>query len=297
MKKVLKIILIVLLALVLLAAIAFGVLYLLRDRFILDGPGMVNHAVPDVSEAALTRYSYSSGGGMSGGYDLLDAVLTEDGRIRVTEDRVEYYSAPAVVQEYWADAQAFADMHTVFVQNDIASWIFLPDSEYFAYDAPTADFSFDFDNGMGVSFSDRQEIPKGGFDTIRKMEAFLTAYNTEENRIPGLVMPTEEQWRAFETPEGAVTFRAVKYCRNCFYIEINNKSGKTVEYPASCYDLYRLDGSERTLVLSKHYDDYDDTATLETGYCEDNRYEFEQELDAGCYVLVLGDYEIEFELK
>ncbi|MCQ2420545.1 MAG: hypothetical protein MJ118_05360, partial [Clostridia bacterium] len=63
------------------------------------------------------------------------------------------------------------------------------------------------------------------------------------------------------------------------------------------YDLYRLDGSERTLVLSKHYDDYDDTATLETGYCEDNRYEFEQELDAGCYVLVLGDYEIEFELK
>lgn len=279
MKKYMKIILIVLI----LAAMAIGILSVVRGSKAKD-------------HAPLVCYSWSYGGGMSGGHSSLKIRKLDGEKALITTSEAEWHNLPAVITETYVPATVLTEIEEVFDRYKIYGYDDLPEQKVHALDAGSTYYTFRYEDGNSVSFDSEEQIPSKGYDGLREIDGILSAASAQGERLPVLVVevPEEEMGYYHEvyTP-GEIGVEVYEYSEGTLRYRLSNGTEEiaTVEGRA---ELFLLNGEERVPV----YAEKEPGSYIVYPENDDEKYvSLPERMEAGNYVLVFGEYEDEFEIR
>ena len=129
--------------------------------------------------SGLVSCTYSSAGGMSGGYYYL-TLSREGDDWTVTMESKEHNGAEEVTEKYAVPERAARDLEEYFSWHDCESWKELEvDTDMIAYDAPTASVSFQLEDGRAYSVRGPLKMPKGEEMLCYEVSSFLESYTAE----------------------------------------------------------------------------------------------------------------------
>ena len=180
MNRTVKVILAALAAVLVLGGMVMGLLKWLKNRQIMDGPGMINEDRFDFTGTYLKRVSYHRGGSSLG--DSQSLYLTfgprEDGS---PEAVVEYYDRPTHNSMEKRKRVAMGSPVVKGVQEIIdryrmTEWKDLPKTDIFALDAASMSFTYEFSDGSEYRLGSDLEMPEGAYAAIREIRAYILRY-------------------------------------------------------------------------------------------------------------------------
>lgn len=131
----------------------------LAGAFIFMQNAKPSHYVPYTGD--IVSVSWSSFGGMEGGFTDYNAVNTDRGYVSVTKESRVGPSGKAGKKTYRTDPEILRDLEELFKKHGVREWGELPDSELIALDAPTVSVSIELSGGESFTFSSYKEFPDG----------------------------------------------------------------------------------------------------------------------------------------
>ena len=127
----------------------------------------------DTLGPALKSCSYDCGGGKPGGFLMMKISTQRDGTVLAVMETRSRYDAPTVRRERKASPETLEELAAMFDRGDLFHWAKPTWDRIDILDGDTVDVSFDYADGSDASLSDTREMPKEGFEAIRKVKAFL----------------------------------------------------------------------------------------------------------------------------
>ncbi len=127
----------------------------------------------DTLGPALKSCSYDCVGGKPGGFLMMKISTQRDGTVLAVMETRSRYDAPTVRRERKASPETLEELAAMFDRGDLFHWAKPTWDRIDILDGDTVDVSFDYANGSDASLSDTREMPKEGFEAIRKVKAFL----------------------------------------------------------------------------------------------------------------------------
>ena len=162
-----KILLIVVLSVMTVAALALGSIYYISQKTITDKGGMVNNMANVVDECR-----YSLGGGMDG--DSVSITVKANDNETATLEVVSCSSPDyeEITESYTVSFDSLEKIYQLYTKYDVKNWGKLPESELIALDAPVTSISIKTVNTT-VSFDSDKEFPGDGYSIILDIRSVL----------------------------------------------------------------------------------------------------------------------------
>lgn len=127
----------------------------------------------DTLGPALKYCSYECGGGKLGGFLMMRISTQRDGTVMAVMETRSRYDAPTVRRELEASPDKLEALAALIDQGDLFHWAKTSWDRIDIRDGDTVDVSFDYADGSDARISDTCEMPKEGFEAIKKVKAFL----------------------------------------------------------------------------------------------------------------------------
>ncbi len=121
----------------------------------------------------LNSYSYSSGGGMRGGYFRKTVNRRNDSAV-IRIESAEWYSQNPSVEEYQVSTDVLDELEAVIRKYKMNDWNRKKFTDMFISDGESYSYSFDFD-GNTISFSS-QYYPEEYGDKLNELESVVKKY-------------------------------------------------------------------------------------------------------------------------
>lgn len=235
----------------------------------------------------LNKYSYSSGGGMTGGYHTETVKRSGEKAIISIED-AEFYAQDPTVTEYITDAAVMDELEAAVRKYNMNFWNRKKFTNIFVADGETDSYSFDFDKSE-ISFSS-QIYPLRYSKKLSELDAIIKKYIKSGERLPGLVNPKTDE-ENYEIPDGELKIYICSYVNNTLKLNILNGTDEQLEI-AKEYKLINAD--TRDVIISDSTTDGGIFSPQSKGEME---IKLKERLPVGSYKLVFGEFEIPFEIK
>lgn len=236
----------------------------------------------------LNKYSYSSGGGMTGGYHN-ETVKRSGEKAIISIEAAEFYAQDPTVTEYITDAAVMDELEAAVRKHNMNFWNRKKFTNTFVADGETDSYSFDFDKSE-ISFSS-QIYPLRYSKKLSELDAIIKKYIKSGERLPGLVNPKTESEDNYSIPEGKLEIYVYSYVDNTLGVRVLNGTDEQAEI-AKEFKLINADTNELLTT---------DTASHSGTFSPQSKGEMEiklkERLPVGSYKLVFGEFEIPFEIK
>lgn len=144
--------------------------------------GYIEQAKEPVPQGNLKEYYYSEGGGMNGGSEILTISLQADDTVKVEYSYQETHDADEINEEYVTSRELLDKIAQVYEENNISKWNKLPNSEFYALDAPTSYYRFTTTDSKEVSFDTNKEFPEGGNRAIRLIHQITNKFIEDKQK-------------------------------------------------------------------------------------------------------------------
>ena len=236
----------------------------------------------------LNEYSYSSGGGMTGGYHNETVKRSGEKAIISIED-AEFYAQDPTITEYITDAAVMDELEAAVRKHNMNFWNRKKFTNTFVADGETDSYSFDFDKSE-ISFSS-QIYPLRYSKKLKELDAIIKKYIKSGEKLPGLVNPKTESDDNYSIPEGKLEIYVYSYVDNTLGVRVLNGTDEQLEI-AKEYKLINAD--TRDMIISDSTTDGGIFSPQSKGEME---IKLNERLPVGSYKLVFGELEIPFEIK
>ena len=127
----------------------------------------------DTLGPALKYCSYECGGGKPGGFLRMRLSTQRDGTVMAVMETRSRYDAPTVRRECEASPDKLEELAALIDRGELFHWAKTRWDRIDIRDGDTVDVSFDYADGSDARISDTREMPKEGFEAIKKVKAFL----------------------------------------------------------------------------------------------------------------------------
>lgn len=176
MKKMWKVLIAVICAIVILLAILVAVTVLKNKRT--SETDRLNRG-----EGRLSEYSYSVGGGMEGGGSRITVKVYDETRAVVSRESQEWHGAKPEVDEYLVDISILDDIEAVFDKYNMKKWHKKTFTDMFVSDGESYSYSFRFEGRNSVYFSS-QIYPPEYSEKLREFDEIIKKYEANKEKIP-----------------------------------------------------------------------------------------------------------------
>ncbi len=236
----------------------------------------------------LNKYSYSSGGGMTGGYHRETVKRQEDYAI-ITIESAEWYSQDPTVTEYLADVAVLDELETVVRENKMNFWNRKKFTNMFVHDGESTSYDFDFDEA-NISFSS-QIYPIEYGNKLSKLDDVVKKYIGSAEKLPGLVNPRAGEEDNYSIPENELVIYVNSYAKNTLGIKILNGTDEDTEFS----ETYKIVNADTDTLMLEGNTPYNNKISGHSMDVIDIK--LKERLQAGNYKIVFADLEILFEIK
>lgn len=235
----------------------------------------------------LKKYSCSSGGGMTGGYNSETIRRYDDGHALIYTEKAEWHNDDPEVNEYLVDVSIMDELEEVIRKGHMNFWNHKKFTNMFIADGESEGYSFSFDDAY-VSFSS-QYYPKKYRDRLRKLDGIIKKYLNDAERLPGLVNPRREEGN-HDFPEGELLIYVSAYRNDALEIRIMNGTDDDVELSGTC-SLIDVDNNKEISKMEM------DSINVSSS-CEDSfSVSLKERLASGDYKLVIGETVVSFAIR
>ena len=238
----------------------------------------------------LLTYSCSSGGDMNGGHYSETVKLYDDEHALITVSESSWYFEDPAVAEYFVDKSILDEIKDICLKYGMQRWDGKQISNIFIADGASTSYRFDFEDD-DFWFSS-QYYPESYSSKLIQIKEVIKKYKATGEKLPGLIVPemSEEQKHKLKYPDdGNLGVRVCEYSSNYLYYNLTNGTDDEVEFVGSV-TLKKADG---TVIYSKE-DGVDVSASRHS--VADEAFKLTERLDAGTYLLSVGEYECQFEI-
>lgn len=142
-----------------------------KQRYILDGPGMVRPPC-----YTITSCRYYTGGGMDGGSNSVEVYTGEDNKIYLSYYEYPYNGAEEKSYTIEVGPMALTEIQQACYSRRLLSWGKLPKSDLELLDAPQTTLSVTYGDGEMYSVSGSDEIPGEGYKIFGEIYSILNSY-------------------------------------------------------------------------------------------------------------------------
>ena len=236
----------------------------------------------------LNKYSYSSGGGMTGGYHS-ETVKRYDGQALIKIESAQWYAQDPAVSEYLTDAAVLDELESVVRKHKMNFWNDKKFTNMFVYDGESQSYSFYFDD-EDISFSS-QIYPMRYRKKLAELDRVVDKYIETGEKLPGLVIPETDEEEHYLLPEGELVIYVCSYSENSLRLRVLNGTDEEIEIP----DMYQLINADTGAVLLEEKTPYD--CIFSENSIDEMNIGLKERLDAGNYMIIFGDLEIPFEIR
>lgn len=236
----------------------------------------------------LNKYSYGSGGSMTGGY-YRETVKQYNNRALITVESSEWHYQDPTVEEYLTDREVLNELEAVIRKYKMNYWNRKTFTKMFVNDAASEYYSFDFDN-EAISFSS-QIYPEKYRDKLAALDSIVKKYIDLGEKLPGLVNPAKENEAPYSVPEGELSIYVYSYAQDMLGLKVSNGTSETIELS----ERYKLINADTKEILVEEASSYNRKFSPHSRGEMDIR--LKERLGAGNYKIVLGEVEISFEIR
>lgn len=244
----------------------------------------------------LERYSYTSGGGMDGGWYKEEITLTRDGEALLTVSDSDWWGQDPVVQEYQISADALKEIEAICRKYKMQKWNDREFTRELIMDGGYYGYHFNFTES-NVDFSS-QIYPMRYRRKLEKLDEIVDRYREKGELLPGLVPLYEAgdyEHNSVWPEEGEFTFLVYGYEKGYVQYRFLNGLDEAVTINDDTV-LSRIENGVKTQIFTDG-EDSDWTTELEPR----DTYEYSQllpeRLTPGTYCLEIGAYSCEFEIR
>ena len=125
---------------------------------------------------SIRSVSWSSGGGMDGGYLDYTAENTEKGYVLITKEEREGVRGRVKKSRSKVDPMIFTELDELIDSYDARNWGDLPKSELIALDARAEHVWIRLSGAENIEFSSTDEFPGDGYQIIQGIKELLSRY-------------------------------------------------------------------------------------------------------------------------
>lgn len=236
----------------------------------------------------LNTYTYSSGGGMSGGY-YRNTVKRYNDQALISIESAEWHSQDPTVTEYLVDASVLSELESVVRKNRMNFWNRKKFTNIFVSDGESQGYYFYFDDA-DISFSS-QLYPAKYSKKLAELDSVVNKYIKAGEKLPGLVNPKKEGEENYSLPKGEFVMYVYLYAKNSLGLRILNGTDKDVEISKK----YKIINTDTEVVVCD--DDIPYGGIFYANYSDVMDIKLKDRLQAGNYKIILGDQEILFEIR
>lgn len=237
----------------------------------------------------LNQYSYSCGGGMSGGYISTKVKRTDEGALIIKTNR-EWHNAIPACNEYLVDASILDEIQTIFYKHHMKIWHGKKFTNMFVCDGCSYSYSFSLEKD-NIHFSSQIYPPKYS-NKLKQFDEVINSYLDNAKKLPGLTI-TEVESTADFLVAGKLTLSVYSYADRCINYIIANGTDSEITF-SSGYCLTNLNTDE---AIDIECYSLSDEHSISAEYSEDLSGRLKKSLAAGKYRLTIGELDCEFELK
>lgn len=139
----------------------------------------------------LNEYTFSSGGGMDGGYHS-ETVKRFDDKALIKIESAEWYAQEPTVTEYLTDAKVLDELEAVVRKYKMNFWNGKKFTNMFVFDGESESYDFDFDD-VDISFSS-QIYPLRYIKKLAQLDSIVKKYieTGEKLTVPSLTYTDDE---------------------------------------------------------------------------------------------------------
>lgn len=237
----------------------------------------------------LKQYQYSSGGGMSGGYDRETVTRYDDTHALISTESAKWHNQDPEIKEYLADAAILEELEDVVRQHHMNFWNRKKFTKMFIADGETESYYFCFDEDE-ISFSS-QLYPKRYYDKLRLLDETIAKYRKNAEVLPGLVRAETDSEEGYGLTEGVLELYVYAYRGDALGVRILNGKDEQIDISRT-YQLIQTDTGK---VVAEKEDT--GTSTVYPKSWDEIDIDLAQRLEAGHYKLLLGEEVIPFEIR
>lgn len=183
----------------------------------------------DEKAQPITSFTYSSGGGMSGGGESLK-IYTKDDTTYMSIASTEWWYEDDEVTEYIVDREVLDEIEDIFKKNGMKSWHNKEFTNMFVADGPSYSYSFQFGRVDTIHFSS-QIYPEKYRKKLDPIHDVINEARKTAKLLPGLVTveKSPEELRYRENPDnGKVEIEVYKYQEGKVYYCVMNGTKEDV---------------------------------------------------------------------
>ena len=247
-----------------------------------------------IVDESLTSVSFHRGGDMQGSTHGLSIKAIDNNSALVCYEDAKWHFEAIDVKEYIVPITVLEDVKNIFNKNQLLRCEKAPKSKFRVLDGATSSYSFNFDKKR-VYFSSTQELQNEQYEALREIKRCISDACQKGQRLPGLVLQLDADGnlpKRNAVSKGVVAIKVVGYKNNILHIAIGNglEQEKIINPHAKLVNalnpgvVVAEKNSEAPLNLPKYYN-------------EDYSWKLGKRLVPGKYILELGGYTTEFEIK
>ena len=237
----------------------------------------------------LNSYTESSGGDMNGSHRSFSIKRVDDQKALVSYSKARWYGEDPAVEEYYTDVKVLDEIDAIVRKYHMNRWnnkkftnMFIADggsdSYYFAYDEESFSFS-------------SQYYPSKYATKLAKIKEAVKPYTQNLKKLPGLVVPVNEEWSLYIPAEKEAALYASQYCEGKLYLKLVNDTEETVKYTRNITVTDLSTGK----VLATKDSTYEES--VNPHYSGEEYIRIDERLKAGTYEAKLGEYTCTFVIE
>lgn len=204
-----------------------------------------------IKDKNLVKYTYSRGGGMSGGGYSETIRVYDETRAIVSVKQRDWWYEDHEVDEYLVDIKVLEDIREVFNKYHMKNWEGKGFTKYFIPDAESEGYSFSFEN-LGYAGFTSQMYPKTYRDKLAEIDEVISRYAENREQLPGLVSPglKHEEARDYQKKlarNGKVNAEVYEYSLGIVYFRVTNGTETPIDVAYRTISIFEASGGDPLL--------------------------------------------------
>ena len=143
----------------------------------------------------LISYTVNMSGRMQGGKSITTVRLSDDGSYATlfigNQNR---YNLDMRSQLYVVDKSLLDEIANIVLENKVYGAKISDTNPYIAYDMPVITYSFCYEDGFSIVFSNSNELAKNFYESYNKIEALIEKYADKGTKYPTVYAPSENEF-------------------------------------------------------------------------------------------------------
>lgn len=237
----------------------------------------------------LNSYTEASGGDMNGSHRSFSIKRVDDQKALVSYSKARWYGEDPAVEEYYTDVKVLDEIDAVVRKYHMNRWNNKKFTNMFIADAGNDSYYFTYDEEY-ISFSS-QYYPSGYAKKLAEIDEVVKPYTENLAKLPGLVVPANEEWNLYIPVEHEVGLYASQYCEGKLYLKLVNDTEETVKYTRNITVTDPSTGK----ILASNDSTYEEA--VNPHYTGEEYIKIDERLVSGTYEAKLGDYICTFVIE